>query len=98
MITDYADNLQRIGTIIAALDVANATGVEVIRLQHAIATDLAPLVTRLIEEYGVAVLPGTTFGAEGCRLRVAYGALKQDTAEEGIGRLTGGLAALLRGN
>ena len=49
IITDYADNLQRIGTIIAALDVANATGVEIIRLQHAIATDLAPLVTRLID-------------------------------------------------
>ncbi len=49
VITDYADNLQRIGTIIAALDVANATGVEIIRLQHAIATDLAPLVTRLID-------------------------------------------------
>ncbi len=49
IITDYSDNLQRIGTIIAALDVANATGVEIIRLQHAIATDLAPLVTRLID-------------------------------------------------
>lgn len=49
IITDYADNLQRMGTIIAALDVANATGVEIIRLQYAIATDLAPLVTRLID-------------------------------------------------
>ena len=49
IVTDYADNLQRIGTIIAALDVANATGVEIIRLQHAIAADLAPLVLRLIE-------------------------------------------------
>ncbi len=49
IVTDYADNLQRIGTIIAALDVANATGVEIIRLQYAIATDLAPLVTRLID-------------------------------------------------
>ena len=53
IITDYADNLRRIGTIIAALDIANATGVEIIRLQHAIATDLAPLVTRLIDS-GVA--------------------------------------------
>ena len=49
IVTDYADNLQRIGTIIAALDVANATGVEIIRLQHAIAADLAPLVLRLID-------------------------------------------------
>ncbi len=54
IITDYADNLQRMGTIIAALDVVNATGVEIIRLQHAIATDLAPLVNRLIESGGAA--------------------------------------------
>jgi general secretion pathway protein D len=54
IITDYADNLQRIATIIAALDVANATGVEILRLQHAIATDLAPLVTRLIDSGGTA--------------------------------------------
>ena len=57
IITDYADNLQRIGTIIAALDVANATGIEIIRLQYAIATDLAPLVTRLIDS-GAGVVAG----------------------------------------
>ena len=49
VITDYADNLQRMARIIAAMDVSNATDVEVIKLQHAIATDLAPLVLRLIE-------------------------------------------------
>ncbi len=49
VITDYTDNLQRISRIIAALDVANASDVEVIPLKHAIATDLAPLVTRLVE-------------------------------------------------
>ena len=49
IITDYADNLQRIGTIITALDLPNATGVEVIRLKHTIATDMAPLVSRLID-------------------------------------------------
>ncbi len=49
VITDYADNLQRIGRIIAALDVAGATDVEIIPLQHAIANDLVPLVTKLIE-------------------------------------------------
>ena len=38
VITDYADNLQRLGRIIAALDVANATGVDVIRLRHGIAS------------------------------------------------------------
>jgi len=48
VITDYADNLRRIGRIIAAMDVANATDVEVITLRHAIATDLAPLLLRLL--------------------------------------------------
>ena len=57
IITDYADNLRRIGTIISALDVANATGIEIIRLQYAIATDLAPLVTRLVDS-GSAGPPG----------------------------------------
>ena len=55
IITDYADNLRRIGTIIAALDIANATGVEIIRLQHAIATDLAPIVNRLLDSGGAAI-------------------------------------------
>ena len=54
VITDYADNLRRIARIIAALDVSNATEVEVIELKHAIAVDLAPLVTRLLESGGVA--------------------------------------------
>ena len=48
VITDYADNLRRLALIIAAMDVANATDVEVIPLKHAIASDLAPLVTRLL--------------------------------------------------
>jgi len=49
VITDYADNLQRIGRIVAALDVSGATDVEIIPLQHAIAADLVPLVARLID-------------------------------------------------
>ena len=54
VITDYADNLQRIARIVAALDVANATGVEVIRLRHGIAGDLAPMVQRLIDSGAAA--------------------------------------------
>jgi len=49
VITDYADNLQRLGRIIAALDVANATGVDVIRLEHGLASDMAVLVQRLLD-------------------------------------------------
>ncbi len=58
VITDYADNLQRLGRIIAALDMSNATDIEIIPLKHAIATDLAPLVTRLVESGTAAVAPG----------------------------------------
>ena len=54
VITDYADNLQRLGRIISALDVSNATDVEILPLKHAIASDLAPLVVRLIESGNTA--------------------------------------------
>ncbi|KJS68002.1 MAG: general secretion pathway protein GspD [Comamonadaceae bacterium BICA1-1] len=49
IITDYADNLRRIAQIIAAFDVANATGVEVIGLQHALAAELIPVLQRLLD-------------------------------------------------
>jgi len=67
VITDYADNLQRLARIIASLDVSNAGEVEVIALKNAIAIDLAPLVSRLIESNGnagaaagTAATPGQT--------------------------------------
>jgi general secretion pathway protein D len=66
IITDYADNLQRMARIIATLDVSNASDVEVIQLKHAIAVDLAPLVLRLVESgsnVNAAATPGQT-GAE----------------------------------
>jgi len=58
IITDYADNLQRMGRIIATLDLPNATDVEIIPLQHAVAADLASLVQRLSEGGGSAVGAG----------------------------------------
>ena len=56
--------------------------------------DLEPmdLVRDLVERFGVAVIPGTTFGLdEGCYLRIAYGALERETVAEGMGRLVKGL-------
>ncbi|MBE7417261.1 MAG: type II secretion system secretin GspD [Ideonella sp.] len=47
VITDYADNLQRIGKIIAALDQPSATDVEVIPVRYGVASELAALVQRL---------------------------------------------------
>lgn len=51
---------------------------------------------RLIREHRIAVIPGNAFGlTQGCYLRVAYGALQQETAPEAIGRLMRGLRALV---
>jgi general secretion pathway protein D len=58
VITDYGDNLQRMGRIIAALDIPNASDVEVIPLQHAIASELLPLITRLSSEASGPAAPG----------------------------------------
>jgi aspartate/methionine/tyrosine aminotransferase len=62
-------------------------------------SDMAPLAyaTRLIREHAVAAIPGDAFGlAQGCHLRVAYGALQPNTAAEGVGRLVEGVKALNR--
>jgi len=51
-----------------------------------------------VKEFKVAAIPGTAFGiAEGCSLRVAFGALETKTAAEGIGRLVRGLRAIVKG-
>jgi aspartate/methionine/tyrosine aminotransferase len=56
------------------------------------------LVRQLIEKHKVAVIPGTTFGMQDkCYLRLAYGALRKDTAVEGIGRLVEGLKQIHSG-
>jgi aspartate/methionine/tyrosine aminotransferase len=54
------------------------------------------VVERLVREYGVGVLPGETFGIDGCALRVAYGALTPQTAAEGISRFVRGLKGILQ--
>ena len=64
VITDYGDNLQRIARIIAAMDVSNASDVEVIPLQNAIASDLAPLVQKLVDGAGGAAAAPVA-GAQG---------------------------------
>ena len=54
------------------------------------------LVKKLIQNYKIAVLPGSTFGmGKGCYLRIAYGALQQETATTGITRLVQGLKQLI---
>ncbi len=52
IITDYADNLQRLGRIIAALDMSQSAEVEVLPLRHTLAADLGPVVQRLVDASG----------------------------------------------
>ncbi len=58
VITDYADNLQRIAKIIAALDQPQSSDTDVVTLQHAVASDLAPIVQRLSDTGAAAAQPG----------------------------------------
>lgn len=54
VITDYAENLKRMATIIAANDVPNATNIEVVPIKYAVANDIAVLVNKLTDVSAVA--------------------------------------------
>jgi len=49
VITDYADNLRRLARIIAALDAPVASDLDVVPIRNGIASDIATLVSRLME-------------------------------------------------
>ena len=65
VITDYADNLQRLAQIIAAMDTPAAGDVEVIPLRYAVASDIAPLLQRLTDGGTAQGAPGAAAGAAG---------------------------------
>lgn len=50
VITDYTDNLLRMGKIIAALDGQTNSNLDVVPLRYTIATDIAAMVNRLMEQ------------------------------------------------
>ena len=52
VITDYADNLLRLGKIIAALDEPASSDLDVVPIRYAIASDIAVMVNRLLETGG----------------------------------------------
>lgn len=54
VITDYADNLTRLGKIIAALDTPASGDLDVVPIRYGIATDVAAMVNRLLETGGAA--------------------------------------------
>jgi general secretion pathway protein D len=60
IITDYADNLTRLGKIIAALDAPGERDLDIVPIRHAIASDIAVMANRLMEP--VAGMPGGATG------------------------------------
>ncbi len=61
IITDYADNLQRLGKIIATLDGPAANGLDVVPIRYAVANDIAAMVNKLME-------PSATAGGDAGRV------------------------------
>jgi aspartate/methionine/tyrosine aminotransferase len=91
MVKQELSELERLG--LAEIPPASGALYFLVRLR----SRLKPLdyVARLIREHGVAAIPGDAFGlAQGCSLRIAYGALEPATAVEGIGRLVAGVQAI----
>lgn len=48
VVTDYSDNLARISRLVASLDKTNETSLEILPLQHALASELVPLLQHLM--------------------------------------------------
>jgi aspartate/methionine/tyrosine aminotransferase len=89
--------LKSLGPLGALCTIPPAPGAFYFFLKVNTSLDAMTVVERLIREHRVAVIPGTTFGMhDGCYLRVAYGALQRETAEEGIGRFVRGLRAIVK--
>ena len=83
---------ERLQSIAEICTIAPANGAFYCFLNINTSSNDLQLIQRLIEQYRVAVIPGSTFGMQsGCYLRVAYGSLQRSTAESGIERLINGL-------
>lgn len=65
VITDYADNIARLGQIIDSVDNPRAGDVKVVAVHHAIATDMAALLSRALDESTFAAGSGAAPGAPG---------------------------------
>jgi aspartate/methionine/tyrosine aminotransferase len=88
--------LSQLSALAPRVSVPAADGAFYLLLKVETAQDPMTIAERLIREHKVAVIPGPAFGmTDGCYFRVAYGALQKETVTEGIGRLVGGLRAIL---
>ncbi|QXI25910.1 type II secretion system secretin GspD [Pseudomonas vanderleydeniana] len=52
VITDYAQNLQRVASLIASIDTPSAIDTDVVSIQNGIASDIASMVSELLENQG----------------------------------------------
>jgi len=65
VITDYADNLRRLGRIIAAIDAPASGEVEIVPLKNAVASDAAVVLQRLLDPSAAGAGSGGGGGAPG---------------------------------
>ncbi|WP_061541817.1 type II secretion system secretin GspD [Collimonas fungivorans] len=61
VVTDYAENLQRLGKMIAALDVPAVNDLDVIPVRYAVASDIAVMASKLLDSGSAA--PGASDSA-----------------------------------
>jgi len=87
VITDYASNLARLATLIESLDAPSGTDVEIIALEHAVASDLVSTLQRL----GDSQLRTASAGAAAQTGTVAAGG----SAGGGTGSATAGLSIMV---
>jgi aspartate/methionine/tyrosine aminotransferase len=91
--TRVLEALAELGTVIDAPQAEGAFYV-LLRINNNQLDDMQ-LARDLITEFGVAVIPGIAFGlSQGCYLRISYGALAEDSVNEGVERLVKGIKVL----
>ena len=88
---------QELQAVEAFCHVPHTTGAIYFLLKVDTKLDDMTIVTRLVKEFGVAVIPGSTFGINSpCTLRLSFGALDAESVAEGASRLVRGLRAIVR--
>jgi aspartate/methionine/tyrosine aminotransferase len=91
--------LRELASISDICEVPPADGAFYFLLRLKTGFDSMTIVERLIREYRVALIPGSTFGLEAgngtCHVRLAYGALTSETVKEGLARVVSGLRNIL---
>lgn len=90
------DCLDHLDTLTDVATIAPTTGAFYLLLDLETELDSMQVVERLIREFKVAAIPGSVFGLPDCHIRIAYGALQQETASAGMARLVEGLHHIIK--